>query len=98
MPIPKLKVNENRSFIYIDTCKLCGHTAEYANIVFRLQKLGKDVFVKQTSLYIGWIQEANEIGLEMPFVLDYDTLHSATVKELDAMSDEELKEWLGLGA
>ena len=97
MPVPKLKANENRTFIYTEDCKLCGHTNAYADIVYRLKELGKDVYVKQTSLWVGWSNEAAEIGLPMPFVLDYDTMNTATVEELDKKTNEELKEWLGIG-
>ena len=96
MPIPKLKANENRTFIYTDACKLCGHTAEYASLSARLQNLGKIVYVKQTPLWAGWANEAAEIGLEMPFVYDYDTLKSATVSSLNELSDDELRAWLGI--
>lgn len=92
----KLKANENRTFIYTDECKLCGKTEAYSNLAYRLKKLGKDVFVKQTSLWAGWSSEAAELGLELPCVLDYDTMRSDTVEHLSKLSDEELKEFLGV--
>ncbi len=95
MPVPKLKANANRTFIYTDSCKLCGQTNAYADIAFRLKKAGKDVFVKQVTLWAGWSNEAAEVGLPMPFVLDYDTMNTATVDELNGKSDEELEVWLG---
>lgn len=88
--------NANRTYIYTKQCKLCGHTDAYASLSHRLTTLGKDVYVKQTSLFAGWQAEADEIGLEMPFVLDYDTMQSETVENLDKMNEEELRDWLGL--
>lgn len=88
--------NKNRTYIYTKDCKLCGNTEEYSEISHRLKKLGKDVFVKQTSLFAGWQAEADEINLEMPFVLDYDTMNAATVEELNGKSEEELRDWLGI--
>lgn len=88
--------NQNRAYIYTKECNLCGNTEAYAHSAKRLQAKGKEVFVKQVSLFAGWTAEAEEIGLEMPFVLDYDTMHKATCADLDNMSEEELEEWLGI--
>lgn len=92
----KLKANKNRTFIYTNECKLCGKTESYADLAFRLKKFGKDVFVKQISLWAGWASEAQELNLELPCVLDYDTMRSDTVEHLSKLSDEELKEFLGV--
>lgn len=89
--------NANRTYIYTKECNLCGNTEAYAHSSKRLQAKGKDVYVKQVSLYAGWAAEATEIGLEMPFVLDCDTMNRATCTEIDNMSEEELDKWLGIG-
>lgn len=94
---PRSKINQNRTYIYTDQCVLCGHTEKYKAIANRLKTSGKDVFVKQTPLFVGWQSEAEEIGLPMPFVYDCDTGHYNTCEEMDAMSEEELREWLDNG-
>ena len=90
------KLNANRTYIYTDECVTCGHTEGYKLIANRLKLLNKDVFVKQTPLFIGWQNEAAEIGLTMPFAYDCDTGNYNTCEELDKLSDEELEEWLGI--
>lgn len=90
--------NRNRSYIYTKECNLCGNTEAYASISKRLQAKGKEVFVKQITLFAGWAAEAEEVGLDLPFVLDCDTMNKATCAELDTMSDEELDNWLGIGS
>lgn len=90
------KLNANRTYIYTDQCVTCGKTDAYKDIANRLKLKNKDVFVKQTPLFIGWQNEATELGLELPSVYDCDTGHKATVEELDGKSEEELEEWLGI--
>lgn len=90
------KLSENRTYIYTDQCVTCGKTEAYKDIVNRLKLKNKDVFVKQTPLFVGWQNEATELGLELPSVYDCDTGNKATVKELDAKSEEELDKWLGV--
>lgn len=91
------KINANRTYIYVEDCAFCGHTEGYAKVATRLKLNKKDVFVKQTPLFLGWQQEAAALGLEMPSVYDCDTNQKATVAELEEMSDEELEAWLDNG-
>ena len=93
----KRRINANRTYIYTDQCVTCGHTEAYQSIANRLKTKGKDVFVKQTPLFIGWQNEAAEIGLSYPFVYDCDSGNKGTCAELDNMSEEELDGWLGIG-
>lgn len=88
-------INTNRIYIYTDQCVTCGRTESYSAIANRLKLKHKDVFVKQTPLFIGWANEAAALGLELPSVYDCDTGHSATVQKLNKFSEEELDTWLG---
>lgn len=91
----KRRINANRTYIYTDQCVTCGNTESYQAIVNRLKLKHKDVFVKQTPLFIGWQNEAAEIGLPYPFVYDCDSGNKATCAELDNLTEEELDDWLG---
>lgn len=88
------KLNANRTYIYVETCTFCGRNEDWAELSTRLKNLGKNVFARTTTLWTGWAEEAEEIGLELPCVYDCDTGKSMTIAEGNAMSDEELKEWL----
>ena len=90
------RINANRSYIYTENCVICGQTENYAKAATALKSLGKDVYAKQTPLFIGWQQEAAEIGLPMPFVYDCDTEQYETVENIEKMSEQELKAWLGI--
>ena len=92
----QLNANSNQTFIYTEQCKICGVTEAYAALARRLQDLGKSVQVKQISLFAGWAAEAEELGLPMPSVFDYDSRQAETVENLNKKSNEELREWLGL--
>lgn len=85
------KLNGNRTYIYTTECKLCGHTSDFAEVATKLQALGKNVEVRQTTLWAGWAEEAEEIGLELPFIYDYDTKQSLTIEEAN---DTDLEKWL----
>ena len=89
------RLNGNKTYIYTTECKLCGHTDAFAEVATKLQALGKSVEVRQTTLWAGWAEEAEEIGLELPFIYDYDTKQSLTIEEA---GETDLKEWLnGVG-
>lgn len=90
------KLNANRTYIYTEQCVTCGNTEEYQSVANKLKLKHKDVFVKQTPLFVGWMQEAMAIGLPMPFVYDCDTGNKLTCAEFDNMSEEELDDWLGI--
>lgn len=92
------KLNKNRTYIYTNECVLCGHTEEYREIANRLKLLGKEVYVKQVPLFIGWQYEATEIGLPMPFVYDCDTGRYDTCPNLDKLEENDLKDWLHVGS
>lgn len=88
------RLNANRTYIYTDGCTFCGRNDDWADLSTRLKNLGKNVFARQTLLFAGWGAEADEIGLTLPFVYDCDTGQAITVAEGNAMTDEELKDWL----
>lgn len=88
------KLNANRVYIYTDECTFCGRNDDWADLSIRLKSLGKDVFARQTLLWAGWKNEADELGLDLPFIYDCDTGKCMTVSDGNAKTDEELKEWL----
>lgn len=73
--------NENRAFIYTNECTMCGGSKPHNKIVFDLQEKGFKVRVKQVKLWRGWAEEAEKIGIELPFVWIYDTQKGKTIED-----------------
>lgn len=68
----------NKVFLYTDECAICGSAFPSDEALLRgsIEKAGKELIVKQISLYHGWREEANSLKrrfeIDVPFYFDYD--------------------------
>lgn len=75
----KRNLYKNKIFLYTGECAICGNVFPSDEALLRgsIEKAGKELVVKQVSLYHGWREEAkslsNRFGVEVPFYYNYDT-------------------------